>query len=112
MNEKSVRDGAILYCTLGTCKSSLIIPSGKTALINGEGQAVISDNVVGVNITNFCTCKRSFPPPPCTPLIILKWQLANKKHIIGNEIALLDNCILPCLNGGIIKIEKSGQIME
>lgn len=112
MNEKSVRDGAILYCTLGTCKSSLIIPSGKTALINGEGQAVISDNVVGVNITNFCTCKRSFPPPPCTPLIVLKWQLANKKHIIGNEIALLDNCILPCLNGGIIKIEKSGQIRE
>lgn len=112
MSQKSVRDGAILYCTLGTCKSKLIVLKGKTALINGEGQAVISDNVVGVNITNFCSCKRSFPPPACTPSIILKWQLANKKHTIGNEIALLDDCILPCLNGGIIKIEKSGQIKD
>ncbi len=110
--EKSIRNGATLYCTLGTCKSNLIVPKTKNALINGEAQAVISDNVVGVNITNFCNCTRSSPPLPCTPAILLKWQLANKNHKIQGEIALLDNCILPCLNGGIIKIEKSGQIKE
>ena len=110
--EKNIRDGAILYCTLGTCKSKLIIPKEKNARINGEGQAVISDNVVGVNITNFCRCTRSYPPLPCTPLIVLKWQLADKKHKIQGELAILDKCILPCLNGGIIKIEKSGQIKE
>lgn len=109
MSEKSVRDGAIIYCTLGTCKSELKV-NKNIALVNGVGQAVISDNEVGINISNFCNCKRSIPYPACTPSILLKWQLANKQHCIDGEIALLDNCILPCLNGGIIKIEDSGQI--
>ncbi len=107
MSEKSVRNGAILYCTLGTCKSQLTISQVHNELTNGVGQAVISDNLVGVNISNFCNCTRSSPPQPCMPSIVLKWQLANKKHLIDGEVALLDNCILPCLNGGIIKIEKN-----
>nr|WP_317357646.1 DUF4280 domain-containing protein [uncultured Tyzzerella sp.] len=107
---KNVVNGAILSCSLGTCKSKLIIPKLKNSLVNNETQAVVSDNIVGVNITNFCSCNKSSPPLPCTPVILLKWQLANEKHMIEGEVALLDNCILPCLNGGIIKIEKSGQM--
>ncbi|WP_250278463.1 DUF4280 domain-containing protein [[Clostridium] colinum] len=109
---KNVRDGATLSCTLGTGKSKLKVSRDKNALINGEPQAVISDNVLGVNITNFCSCKKTNPPTPCIPMILLKWQLADKNHKIQGEVALLDNCILPCLNGGIIKIEKSGQTKE
>ncbi len=32
--EKNIRDGATIYCTLGTCKSKLIIPKEKNARIN------------------------------------------------------------------------------
>lgn len=109
MPKKSVRDGAVLSCTLGSAKSKLIVSKSQYILIDSAVQATISDNVVGKNISNFCNCKRSQELPPCTPTILLKWQLANKNHTIYGDVALLEDCILPCLYGGIIKIENSGQ---
>lgn len=104
-----VKEGAKLSCSLGTASSTLKIPRCHGACVQGQNQAVISDNVGNVNIMPFGACKRSSPPVPCTPTIVLKWLFGNKNHRIGGEMALLNISIVPCVFGGIIKIDQSGQ---
>lgn len=104
-----VKEDAKLYCTLGSCTSYLKVPISHGASVQGKNEATIADNIVGVNIMPFGMCARVQPPVPCTPIIVLKWLLGQKEYTLGPELALLNNCILPCINGGIIKIEQSGQ---
>jgi hypothetical protein len=105
----NVKEDAVLSCTLGGCTSKLKIPMGHGASIQGKNEATISDQKVGVNIFPFGTCSRSQPPVPCTPNVVVDWLLGKKDYTLGKELALLNICIVPCLYGGIIKINESGQ---
>jgi hypothetical protein len=104
-----VKEGAKLSCSLGSSSSNLKVPNSHGVCIQGQNQAVISDNAGNVNIMPFGMCKRSNPPVPCTPTIVMKWLYGNKGHMIRGELVLLNICIVPCVFGGIIKIDQSGQ---
>ncbi|MDR2022920.1 MAG: DUF4280 domain-containing protein [Hungatella sp.] len=105
----NVKEGATLKCSLGTATSQLKVPQSHGASIQGRNQATIADHVGNVNILPFCMCTKTNPPVPCTPTIALKWINGKKDHQIQGEMALLNICIVPCMQGGIIKIDQSGQ---
>ncbi|TCO67915.1 DUF4280 domain-containing protein [Marinisporobacter balticus] len=104
-----VKEGATLSCTLGTATSELKVPQSHGARMQGKNQATIADHVGNVNIMSFSMCTRVYPPVACTPSIALKWINGKKDFKIRDELALLNICIVPCMHGGIIKIQQSGQ---
>ncbi|SNS56649.1 protein of unknown function [Anaerovirgula multivorans] len=105
----NIKEGATLRCSLGTGTSQLKVPQSHGATLQGKNQATIEDHVANVNIMPFSMCTRVNPPVPCTPSILLKWINGKKDHKVREELALLNICIVPCVHGGIIKIEESGQ---
>lgn len=109
MGKNIVKEGAVLRCSLGTNDSILKVPNTHGASAQGGNQANIADYVGGLNIQSFCSCKRNNPPVPCLPNIIIKWLKGQKNCILDGEPILLEDCIVPCVYGGIIKIVKSGQ---
>lgn len=109
MGYKVVKEGAILICSLGTSQSILKVPEFHGISAQGGNQANIADSVGGVNIMSFCNCKRTIPPVSCSPQTGMKWLKGQKDCVLDNELALLENCIIPCVYGGIIRIVKSGQ---
>jgi hypothetical protein len=106
---KTVCDGAVLKCQLGSQESILKVPDFHGITIQEKNQANIQDYIPNYNIFTFCKCKRENPPVPCEPRIIINWLKGQKNCIVDNELALLDNCIVPCCYGGVIKIKTSGQ---
>jgi hypothetical protein len=104
-----VKEGAKLECSLGTCNSFLQIPNGHGCSMKDQNQATINDFVGNVNILPFCLCKKSSPPVPCTPTILMSWLNGQSDFKIRSVPALLDTGIVPCVFGGIIKIVEPGQ---
>ena len=45
----------------------------------------------------------------CKPKILIKWLKGNKELIVGNEYALMDDCIVSCVHGGVIRVIDCGQ---
>lgn len=105
-----VKEGAMLSCSLGSAPSILKVPQSRGVCMQGKNQATVADNAGNVNIMPFGVCMRCSPPVPCTPIAAMKWINGNSAHKIENELALLNISIVPCVNGGIIKIDQSGQI--
>ncbi|WP_129599950.1 DUF4280 domain-containing protein [Anaerophilus nitritogenes] len=105
-----VKEGAVLSCTFGTVTSKLKVPKNHGVSMQGKNQATIADHVGNVNIMPFAMCTKTQPPVPCIPSIMVKWINGKKDFKIKDELALLNICIVPCVKGGIIKIEQSGQI--
>ena len=101
-----VTEGATLECTLGTMTSKLQVPMSHGSGISGKTQATILDNVVGKNILPFQLCKKSNPPIPCTPVICMPWVNGKTDFKVNKELALLNNCMVPCMLGGVIKIKS------
>ncbi|MCL2337334.1 MAG: DUF4280 domain-containing protein [Firmicutes bacterium] len=105
-----VRAGATLSCTQGTATSQLQVPQSHGASVQGQNGATIADNVGNVNIMSFGMCvKKGAPPAPCIPTIVLNWINSNKDYQLRGTPALLNISIVPCVSGGIISIEQSGQ---
>lgn len=109
MSKKNVSEDAVLECQLGTEQSFLKVPESHGISSQGRNAANIADNVVDYNIFNFCKCKREIPPVPCTPVIKTKWLKGKEDCILGTEPILMEDCIIPCCYGGIIRIVKCGQ---
>ncbi|MHC1748112.1 MAG: DUF4280 domain-containing protein [Cellulosilyticaceae bacterium] len=105
-----VMEGATLSCTLGTATSLLQVPESHGIKLQGKKQATISDAKGNINIMPFGMCTKSYPPTPCVPAICLEWINGKKDFTVKNDLALLNICIVPCMSGGIIKIDDSGQI--
>ena len=106
MDKKVVIDGATLECDLGSEKSILKVPKSHGVTVKGKNQANISDNKVNENILDFKRCKRM---GVCNPMIVMKWLKGNKELIIDGEYALMDDCIVSCVQGGVIRITNCGQ---
>lgn len=123
-----VKDGATLKCQYGVEKSKLKVPDHRGVLLKGGNQAIIKDAIVNKNIFSFKYCKKirnpdevigykedsdtkqKVPVRVCEPKIVLDWIDGQKDFTLMNELALLNICIVPCLDGGIISIEESGQL--
>jgi len=102
--------GASISCSLGTAKDVLNLPISHGVYHKGKAQLNVADSVPGKNIISFGCCKKSSPPPPCTPAICMKWiNYMDTKLIIDNEKALLKDATLTCMSGGIISIDDDGQ---
>lgn len=104
-----VLEGAKLSCTLGSSQTTLQVPIPHGAILKGQNEATIQDNKVGMNILPFGSCAKSSPPIPCTPCFSMPWLLAKPMFKIKGQPGLTSNCILPCMCGGIVKIENAGQ---
>lgn len=109
MGVSTVKDGAVLVCSLGSASSILKVPVCHGVSSQGGNQANVADSVGGLNIISFCKCSRQIPPVPCTPQTQMKWLKGQKNRILDDERALLMDCIVPCIYGGIISITNSGQ---
>ncbi|HIT86330.1 MAG TPA: DUF4280 domain-containing protein [Candidatus Coprocola pullicola] len=109
MSKRIVCEGATLACSLGTKISELQIPDFHGVLSQGKNQANINDYKPNYNILSFCSCKRSIPPVPCVPSVVMKWLKGQQDGVLDCELALLEDCIVPCTFGGIIRIENCGQ---
>lgn len=96
--------GATLSCSLGTTTSKLQVLKYHGCGINGKYQANIADYVGNKNILSFQSCTRAVPYPACSPNTCMKWIYGQSDFLLDGEPALLKSCIVPCLNGGIIKI--------
>lgn len=104
-----VTSGAKLSCSLGSIQTKLQVPVSHGTVLQGKNEATVMDNKVGMNIIPFGTCSKCSPPVPCTPCFAMPWLLGKEHYKIRGEVGLLSNCILPCMSGGIVKIEASGQ---
>ncbi|WP_124065061.1 DUF4280 domain-containing protein [Clostridium sp. E02] len=105
----NVKEGAVLKCSLGTTTSQLKVPKGHGACIQGKNQATVADHIPNENIMPFGMCTKNVPSVPCNPSITLKWINGKKDHQLQGEMALINTCMVPCMQGGIIKIDQSGQ---
>lgn len=99
--------GATLCCSLGTNTSKLQVLNYHGCGIDGNYQANIADCIGNENILSFQQCKRQVPYLVCSPNICMKWIYGQLDFLLNGEPALLKSCIVPCLNGGIIKIIKN-----
>lgn len=102
-----ILEGAILSCSLGTKTSELQVLKYHGCSVNGKYQANIADYIGNKNILSFQQCKRQVPYPVCSPSICMKWIYGQSDFLLDGEPALLKSCIVPCLNGGVIKIIKN-----
>ena len=109
MGQKTVSEGATLECSLGTETSELQVPIFHGVSGQNKNQANITDSKPIFNILPFCMCKRVDPPVPCIPVVIMKWLNGQPDCVLDYELALLEKCIVPCCQGGIIRIKKCGQ---
>lgn len=101
-----MKNGDVLYCTLGSCTNPLSVPDSRKFQINNENIALVIDNVQGKNIPCFGNCSRSVPPPACSPTIVMEWVMGQDLFTIDGEKVVLNKSFLPCLYGGIIKFQE------
>lgn len=106
MGWNGVNHGTELQCTLGTKNCPLKVTEFHGVKLGGHNLANTSDYVGGTNVEEFGMCKRQTPPIQCVPDIVIKWLNGQKSFIIDGEPALSSESILPCMNGGIIKIKN------
>jgi len=104
-NIKPESEGAGLICTLGTSKSKLRVVVNRGTSAKGKKTATIEDYKGNVNIPSFELCNRETPPIPCNPTTCIHWLNGKDDFTIRDELALLNICIVPCLYGGVIKID-------
>lgn len=113
-----VKSGTRIKCTFGTAPGTLqVIPSGTN--VDGAPMATIMDNKPMVNVMPCGLCRTPsnptvaaatsaamgvLTPMPCIPNTTAPWMPGKANLLINNKPALLDNCKLMCMWGGVIQI--------
>lgn len=108
MAEK-VTAGAKISCSFGSTQTTLQMPMKSGSTLKGQNQVTADATQVGENIVPFGTCAKSSPPVPCTPSFATPWLMTDPMVQINGQDVVDTGCILPCLYGGIVKFEDSGQ---
>lgn len=103
-----VVDGASIECSAGTSAGRLSLSQSHQCDINGKAVLNIKDSQSMVNIGSMGQCKNK-KNAPCVPAPSGEWQRGKDGVGIDNTPALLNTSIIPCGNGGIIKIVADGQ---
>lgn len=97
--------GAICKCTLQTTPGVLDVTSQTIKKLEGKLQATEGDITFS---TPFGACKRSSPPPSCTPMLSA-WNTTAKKTKVNGKLALLEISTNTCSFGGRIEITNPNQ---
>lgn len=114
-----VNSGTRIKCSFGTMPGTLqILPTARTNL-DGPPMATIMDHKPMVNIMPCGLCRTVtnptvaaatsaamgvLTPMPCIPNTTTPWMPGKANLLINNQPALLDNCKLMCMWGGVIQI--------
>ena len=106
MDKKFVIDGATLECDYGSNKSTFKVTKFHGVLVKGKNQANVSDNKTDENIFSFKNCKKV---GVCKPVIEMKWLKGKSNFSLNGEALLMEDCIISCTQGGVIKIKNCGQ---
>lgn len=112
-----VNSGTKIKCSFGTTPGTLQVIS--TVSVDGAPMATIMDNKPMVNIMPCGMCRSLanptvasatsaamgvLTPMPCIPNITAPWAPGKMNLLIKKQPALLDNCKLMCMWGGVIQI--------
>ena len=109
MGKEYVVNSATLECSLGGAPSNLVVLPVHRVKLRGQNRGNIGDAIPFVNILPFGACKKSSPPPPCTPACS-RWIGGKTDVLIDGDPALLDSDVIVCsAGGGTISISDSGQ---
>ncbi len=100
-----VCEGAICKCSLQTTPGILKVTSQSIKKLEGKLQATEDDKTFS---TPFGACKRSSPPPPCTPNLS-QWTDVAKATKVDGKLALLETSKNTCSYGGVIEITNPNQ---
>ena len=105
--EEYVVRGGEIECDKGSDYDLLNMPRSHGVFLRDRAQMNVADSKGGENIISFGTCDRGCP---CDPDINTNWVNATEPKLhIDDEMALLKNAHLYCINGGRITITDSGQ---
>lgn len=114
-----VNSGTRMKCSFGTTPSILQILPNRTVYVDGALMANIMDYKPMVNIKPFGMCRSLanpsvaaatsaamgvLTPMPCIPNTTVPWLNGKMDLLIQNQPALLSNCKLMCMWGGVIEI--------
>ena len=114
---KYVNSGTRIKCSFGTTPGTLQVIG--MVNIGGTPMATIMDNKPMVNIMPCGMCRSLanptvasatsaamgvLTPMPCIPNTTAPWIPGKTDLLVGNKPALLDNCKLMCMWGGVIQI--------
>lgn len=102
--------GAMLECSYGTEKSSLVVP-GADISINELPKATVNDNKPGENLFGFGACERSGGLSCANTMFIRKkWENTESVATESNGYkAITMTSVLQCAVGGVIVPLTSGQ---
>ena len=116
---KYVTSGARIKCSFGTTPGTLQVLPTRNVKLDGKEMANIMDNKPIVNIKPCGMCRSLanptvaaatsaamgvLTPMPCVPNTTAPWMPGKLSLLVNNQPALLDNCKLMCMWGGIIQI--------
>ena len=100
--------GAILKCDKGASPSILNATVPMTPLVDGKPVATILDNKPAVNVMPFGVC--AITKMPCVPVTPIPWVPGETTIPLPSLFPILTEIsLLPCLVGGIIKVQNPGQ---
>ncbi len=119
-----VSSNAELTCSWGDSSSKLAVLPDRMVLLEGENMANIMDNKPMMNIQPFGQCQSLMNPVvaaataanygilrsmPCIPNTVAPWTPGEPLVSVAGHPALMDNCRLTCIYGGMIQITDHGQ---
>lgn len=121
--EAYVVRGAKLRCDKGSHCRLINLPKSHGSYVDGKPIMAEEDCKSGVNIMPFGICQIPKGPPitlvgedgkpvtgsPCVATIMGKWLKTKKGFLADGSSALTTESFLICMQGGIIRIEESGQ---
>ncbi len=114
-----VNSGTRTKCSFGTTPGSIQVLPTRGIDIDGTPMANIMDNKPMLNIQPFGMCRSLvnpvvsaatsaamgvLTPMPCIPNITAPWMPGKAALLVGGKPALMDNCKLMCMWGGVIEI--------
>lgn len=97
-----VPQGAFLVCDKGVKPSTIRSFSNLNTFVYGENMCTAVDKLMVVNFDGFGACA-SCQGAPCTAPVTL-WNPVTTDVFLGGSPLLLDNSVLPCTLGGVIRI--------
>ncbi len=122
--EKYIRNGATLRCSMGDQMSQLVVLPERRVIIEGSPMANIGDHKSMVNIKPFGKCRSlanptvaaataahhgTLTPMPCVPNTPSNWLHGKTDVDVQGLNGLLQSSCLNCVWAGVIKVAKHGQ---
>lgn len=108
-----VCSGAKIYCSYGSCTSSLVVLPDRTVDLSVGPMANKVDHIPQKNIFSFGICSylsaKANHPVKCSPATNSDWCICKEDVLVRNQPALTTDSFCKCLHGGIIKFNDDGQ---